>query len=167
MPKMLSDARRKLVWAPTLAVPSTPVLAELAGGSVLELSCLVTANNFQLGATGENAIDDPALCAEGNDQAPGRVTYGAAMDFFRWTTPAEDTAWTTFQTSGQSGFLVMRIGKDYRNPFVASDEVQVYEAITGRPMILTPDAGGGFEKFRQNFYVQSGGTDERAVVAAA
>lgn len=165
MPKMLSDARRKLAWVPIIEDPSAPTVAELNAG--IDISCLVTANNFQLGATGENAIDDPALCAEGNDQAPGRVTYAAAMDFFRWTTAPEDVAWTTFQDSGEAGFLVMRIGEDYRTDWTVADEVQVYEALTGKPMILTPDASGGFEKFRQNFYVQSSGTDERAVVAAA
>lgn len=164
---MLSDARRKLVWAPTIVNPSAPSVAtDLATASVLDISCLVTANNFSLGATGENAIDDPALCAEGNDQAPGRITYSAAMDFYRWTTVPEDEAWTTFQDSGIGGFLVMRIGEDYRTAFAAGDELQVYQVITGKPMIQTPDAAGGFEKFRQMFYVQSSGTDERAVAAA-
>ena len=165
MAKMLSDARRKLAWVPTIADPSAPTVAELEAG--IDISCLVTANNFQLGATGENAIDDPALCAEGNDQAPGRKTYAAAMDFYRWTETLEDVAWAAFQDSGESGYLVMRIGEDYRTDWTAAQEVQVYEALTGTPMLLTPDAAGGFEKFRQNFYIQSSGTDERAVVAAA
>ena len=166
MPKMLADGNRKLVWAPTIANPSAPSIAtELAGASVLDISCLVTLANFALGATGEDAISDPALCATGNDSAPGRVNYQAAMDFFRWTTEIEDKAWTTFTDKGIGGFLVMRIGQPYDEPFAADDELQVYQVITGTPMILTPE-GGGFEKFRQNFYVQSAGVDERAVAVA-
>jgi len=163
---MLSDARRKLAWVPTLLVPSGPKVSELTATGALDLSCLVTAADFSLGATGEDAVNDPALCAEGNDSSPGRVTYEAGMNFFRWTTEAEDKAWTTFTQKGLSGYLVQRIGQDYREPFAAGDEVQVYQGITGTPMILAP-AGGGFEKFRQMFYVQSAGTDERAVVVAS
>lgn len=165
MPKMLSDAQRKLVYVPILTNPSSPKLTELTATSVLDISCLVTAADFTLGATGEDAINDPALCAEGNDSAPGRITYEAGMNFFRWTTVAEDKAWNTFTDKGIGGHLVQRIGKDFRLPFAVSDEVQSYEILTGTPMILSP-AGGGFEKFRQMFYVQSARTDERAVVVA-
>ncbi len=163
---MLSDGRRKLVFVPTLANPSAPKVAELTATGVLDISCLVTAADFALGATGEDAVNDPALCARGNDSSPGRVNYEAGMNFFRWTTVAEDKAWTTFTSSGIGGFLVQRIGKDFEVAFAAGDEVQVYDIITGTPMILTPE-GGGFEKFRQMFYIQSARTDERAVVVAA
>jgi len=163
---MLSDARRKLVYVPTLTTSRTPVLTQLSGAGVLDISCLVTAADFTLGASGEDAVNDPALCAAGNDSSPGRVNYEGGMNFFRWTTEEEDKAWATFTDSGIGGFLVQRIGKDYREPFAAGDEVQVYEVITGKPLILAP-TGGGYEKFRVMFYVQSAGTDERAVVAAA
>lgn len=162
---MLSDAQRKLVYVPVLQDHNAPKVSELNAAGVLDISCLVTAADFALGATGEDAINDPALCAIGNDSAPGRVTYEAGMNFFRWTTPEEDKAWTTFTEKGIGGYLVQRIGQDFTDPFAAGDEVQVYEILTGTPMILAP-AGGGFEKFRQMFYVQSAGTDERAVVGA-
>lgn len=161
---MLSDARRKLVYVPTLANPSAPTAVALNGVGVLDISCLVTAADFTLGASGEDSVNDPALCAAGNDSSPGRVNYEGGMNFFRWTTPEEDKAWALFTDSGIGGYLVQRIGKDYQEPFAADDEVQVYEVITGKPMILAP-SGGGFEKFRVMFYVQSSGTDERAVVA--
>ena len=163
---MLSDGRRKLVFVPTLANASAPTVAELSAAGVLDISCLVTAADFTLGATGEDAVNDPALCATGNDSSPGRVNYEGGMNFFRWTTTEEDKAWTTFTDSGINGYLVQRIGQTFTEPFEAADEVQVYQVITGKPMILAP-AGGGFEKFRTVFYVQSSGTDERAVVAAA
>ena len=163
---MLSDGRRKLVFVPALVNPSAPTVAELSAAGVLDLSCLVTAADFTLGASGEDTVNDPALCARGNDASPGRVNYEAGMNFFRWTTTEEDKAWTTFTQSGITGFLVQRIGQDFEEPFAAADEVQAYDIITGHPMILAP-AGGGFEKFRQMFYVQSARTDERAIVAAA
>ena len=165
MPKRLADGNTKLVYVPDLANPSAPTVTELSDAGVLDLSCLVAQNNFQLGATGEDAINDPALCATGNDSAPGRVNYEASMEFFRWTTTEEDKAWTTFTDKGIGGYLVQRIGKPVDQAFAADDEVQVYEVITGTPRLLTPD-GGRYEAFALSFYVQSGGTDERAKVAS-
>lgn len=164
MPRMLADAQRRLVFVPTVAVPSSPKIAEITGTSALLLSCLVTASDFSLGATGEDSVSEPALCATGNDATPGRITYEAGMNFYRWTTTTEDKAWSTFTEKGVGGFLVQRLGKAFDVEFAAGDQVQVYQVITGTPMIQTPVAGGS-EKFRQMFYIQSAGTDERAVVA--
>lgn len=167
MPKMLTDASRKLVWVPTLEDYTSPTAVELNGG--LDISCLVTAANFTLGSTGDDAIADPALCATSNASTPGRTNFEGAMDFFRWTETEEDTAWTTFNAKGLHGYLVQRIGqvdpgvKAHTVDFTEGDEVQVYEALTNTPQIMTP-ADAGYEKFRQVFSIQEN-VDERAVVA--
>jgi len=166
VPRMLADAQRRLVYVPVIANSSAPTVAELEATGTLLLSCLVTAADFSLGASGEDSVSEPALCATGNDSTPGRVTYEAGMNFYRWTTAEEDKAWATFTEKGVGGFLVQRMGQAFDEPFAAADEVQVYQVITGTPMIQSPVAGGA-EKFRQMFYVQSAGTDERAIVAAA
>lgn len=169
-PKLLTDASRKLVFVPTIANISAPTAAELTGAGVLDVSCLVTAANFTLGATGDDAISDPALCATSNASVPGRTNYEAAMDFFRWRETADDTAWETFTAKGLHGYLVQRIGqvpegtKAHTVPFAAADEVQVYEVLTNTPQILSP-ADAGYEKFRQAFSVQDN-VNERAVVGA-
>lgn len=168
MPKMLTDAAYKIVWVPTLADPAAPTAVEANGG--LDISCLVTAANFQLGATGDDAISDPALCATSNSSVPGRTNHEGAMDFFRWTTEAEDEAWTTFTGKGLHGYLIQRIGqvpegtKAHTVPFASGDEVQVYEAITNTPQNLTPGEAG-YVKFRQIFSIQDE-VHERAVIAA-
>lgn len=168
MPKMLTDASRKLVWVPTLEDYSAPSAAILNAG--LDVSCLVTAANFVLGSTGDDQISDPALCATSNASTPGRTNYEAAMDFFRWTDELEDIAWTTFNAKGLHGYIVQRIGqvpagtKAHTVDFTAGDEVQVYEAITNTPQVMTP-ADAGYEKFRQVFSIQEN-VDERAVVVA-
>ncbi len=166
MPKMLTDASRKLAWVPELADPSKPTPVEANAG--LDISCLVTAANFQLGATGDDPITDPALCATSNSSVPGRTNYEAAMDFFRWTETLEDNAWTTFKGKGLHGYLIQRIGqvpegtKAHTVPFAADDEVQVYEALTNTPQIMTP-ADAGYEKFRQVFSIQDN-VEERAKI---
>lgn len=168
MPKMLAQANRTLLWVPDggIADVSAPTVAELTDSGVLDLSCLVTKANFALGASGDESINDPAYCAEGNSSVPGNTNYEAGMDFFRWTTGGEDEAWDTFTDKGITGFLVERIGKAYDASIVATDPVKVVGAITGTPRDLVPDASGGFEKFRQEFFIQSELVDLRAVVAA-
>lgn len=168
-PKLLTDASRKLVFVPTIADVAAPTVAELTGAGVVELSCMVTAANFQLGATGDDAINDPALCATSNSTVPGRTNYEGAMDFYRWRETADDKPWETFTAKGLHGFLVQRIGqvpegtKAHTVEFKANDEVQVYEVLTNTPQIMSP-ADAGYEKFRQVFSIQDN-VNERAVVA--
>lgn len=170
-PKLLTDASRNLVFVPEIADTSAPTVLELTGVGAINLSCQVTAANFVLGATGDDAIVDPALCATSNASVPGRTNYEGAMDFFRWRETADDVAWTTFTAKGIHGYLVQRIGqvpegtKAHTVPFAADDEVQVYEVLTNTPQILSP-ADAGYEKFRQVFSIQED-VNERAVVVAA
>lgn len=167
MPKMLADVDDKLVWVPDGGIASVhlPTVAELTAVGVVDLSCAVTRANFALGATGDNVISDPALCAGGDSPEPGMTNYSAAMDFFRWTITGEDKAWTTFTDKGLSGFLVHRIALPYTTAFTAAQKIRVFSVISGTPQVLTPEIGGK-RKFHLDFYVQSEQVDERAVVAA-
>lgn len=168
-PKMLTDANRRLWWVPTIADYHEPTVAEITAGK--DISCLITAADFALGATGDDSISDPAYCASSNSTAPGRTNYEAAMNFFRFKNALDDTAWTTFTAKNLNGYLVERIGqiedgeKAHEVPIAALDEVRVFQVITNTPQVLAP-SGAGYEKFRQVFSVQDL-VDERAVVAAA
>lgn len=170
-PKMLTDANRRLVFVPDLADYHAPTVTELTAEGVLDLSCLVTAADYSLGSTGDDAISDPAACATSNASVPGRTNYEASFNFFRWLNDEDDVAWDTFTNKGISGYLVLRIGqhaegeKAHEIEFAADDKVQVYQVITGTPQILAP-SDAGFEKFKEAFSVQDN-VDERAVVAAA
>lgn len=168
--KMLTDANRHSVFVTDLADYHSPKVSELTGPGAVVLSCNVTAANYTLGATGDDAINDPPLCASSNSSVPGRTNYEAAHDFYRWKDAVDDIPWETFSDKGIHGYIVSRIGqqpegvKAHEHPFTAGDEVQVYEVITGTPQILSP-ADAGYEKFRMVFSVQEK-VDERAVVAA-
>lgn len=166
-PKMLTDNNLRLTWVPTIANYHAPKVAELTAG--IDLSCLITAANYSLGSTGDDAIADPAMCDDTNSSVPGRTTYEAAMDFFRFNDTVDDVAWTTFSGKGISGYLVERLGhavgtKAHETPYAAADEVSVYQVITNTPQKLSP-SDVGYSKFRQVFSVQSN-VDERAVVSA-
>lgn len=166
-PKMLNTANRALWWVPTIANIHAPTVTEITAG--LNITCLVTAADFSLGITGNEEIKDAAFCDKLDTGIPGRATIEAAMNFFRFKNALDDTAWTTFTGAGLHGYIVQRIGQIEDGeaqedvPVKAADEVQVYEAITWDPQILSP-AGAGYEKTRQVFSVQK--ADERAIVAA-
>ncbi|WP_314325438.1 hypothetical protein [Paenarthrobacter ilicis] len=168
-PKMLTDANRRLAWVPTIANYHAPKVSEIAAGK--DISCLITAADFALGATSDDSINDPSYCASSNSTAPGRTNYEAAMNFFRFKNTLDDSAWTTFTSKNIGGFLVERIGqidegeKAHEVPWAAGDEVRVFQVLTGTPQVLAP-SGAGYEKFREVFSVQDL-VDERAVVAAS
>lgn len=168
--KMLTDANRRLIFVPTLADYHAPKVSELTGVGVLELSCNITAANFALGSTGDDSINDPALCTSSNSSTPGRTNYEASTDAFRWKDVLDDKVWTTITSKGIHGYLVQRIGqiedgeKAHEVAFKATDEVQVYEVLSGTPRILSP-ATAGYEKVGITWFVQDQ-VDERAVVAA-
>lgn len=167
MGKMLSQANIKLVWVPESGIASlaAPTAAELNAGTVVDLSCLVAKSNYLLGASGDESISDPALCDEGNTSVPGNTNYEAGMDFFRYEDTGDDIPWTTFTGKGIDGFLVERRGQPFSEDFATGDVVAVFPVITGTPRALPVPENGGYEKFRVDFFPQSG-VDLRAVVAA-
>lgn len=168
--RMLTDANRRLVFLPLLANYHSPKLTELSAVGVLELSKNVTAANYVLGATGDDAINDPPASASTNTSVPGRTNNDAAFDMYRWKDALDDKAWTTFTQKGIAGYLVERIGqitagqKAHEVAFKVGDIVRVFQVITGTPQVLSP-AGAGYEKFKVQFFVQDE-VDERAIVIA-
>lgn len=162
MPKMLADQNRKLTWVTAIADITAPTVSELTAGK--DLQCLVTAADFQFGATGEDTTTDPALCSDTNSSLPARRTYEIGMNFFRYDASDEDVPWTTFTEAGIHGYLVLRLGTAHATAYAAADDVIVAEVVTGNPLLQNPDGGTGYEKFRVNFYPQD--VDERAAVAS-
>lgn len=167
MARMLADGKDKLLWVPDggIANLAAPTVAELTAPGVVDLSFMVSKNNFALGPTGDAEISDTPLGAEGDTTAPGRTQYEASMEFYRYTTTGEDIPWATFTDKGIEGNLVHRSTvKDSTDAIAAGDEVGVYEAITGTPVPLGAGGDGGYKKFRQGYHVQR--AEPRAVVAA-
>lgn len=168
--KMLTDDNRKLVFVPTLLNYHAPKVSELTGAGVIDLSCKISLDGFSLGATGDDEIDDAAYCGSSNSKAPGRTNYEAMMNAYRYKTETDDVVHTTFTRKGIPGFLVERIGqiadgeKASEIPFKATDNVRVFEVLTGTPRVLSPTKAS-YEKTGLPFFVQDR-VDERAVVAA-
>lgn len=168
--KMLTDDNRKLVYVPTLANYHAPKVSELNAVGIVDLSCRISLDGFTLGATGDDEIDDPAYCGSSNAKAPGRTNYEAMMNAYRYKDEADDVVYTTFTRKNIAGYLVERIGqiedgeKAHEIPFKATDNVRVFEILTGTPRVLSPSKAS-YEKTGLPFFVQEK-VDERAVVAA-
>lgn len=165
MTRMLADGKDKLLWVPQGGITNlaAPTVAELTDPGVIDLSFMVSKANFSLGPTGTADITDTPLGSEAEVSSPGIIQYGGEMDFYRHIETAQDIAWSTFTDRGIPGHLVHRAtNKDSTEAIAATDEVGVYEVLTGIQVPQGPD--GGYRKFRQRFYVQRG--EPRAVVAA-
>ena len=156
-PKLLNTANRKLAWVPTIANINAPTVAELTAG--IDITCLVTAADYQFGITGNEDIKDAALCDDIEAGVPGRATVEASMNSFRLKTTVDDKGWTTFTAKGLTGYLVERIGqiaegeRQEESAWKAADEVQVLKSITNDPQVQSP-SNAGFEKFKMVFSPQ-------------
>ncbi|KQR02481.1 hypothetical protein ASF72_10630 [Arthrobacter sp. Leaf141] len=164
---MLNTANRALWWVPSIANLNAIKKTEVDAG--INITCRVTAANFQFGITGNASITDPGLCAQIETSAPGLATVAAEMDFFRFKNDVDDVAWTTFDGKDISGYLVQRIGQigddeDQENtPVKVGDELQAGEFLTHDQQILSP-ATAGYEKFKQVFAPQA--YVQRSIVVA-
>lgn len=166
-PKMLNTANRGLFWVPTIANIKAPTVAEVTAGK--NITCLITAANYNFGITGNNEIKDPAMCDKIDAGVPGIATVVAEADFFRYKNTVDDVGWTTFNGKNIFGYLVQRIGQielgeDQETvPVKVGDELQVAAVLTHDQQVLSPSTAG-YEKFKQVFSPQK--YEQRAVVAA-
>ncbi len=160
-PRMLADGTTKIAWKPSGVTLTAPTQTELRAGTLIDLSCFISKDNWRFGVSGNAEITDPPLCTTINTTDPGQPTYESWAEFFRYTTTAEDVPWTTFTGKGLAGYIIVRIGVASATLFTSGDLVRVYEVITGTPQ-STRDFST-YHKFRQMYHTQA--ANERAVVA--
>ena len=132
--------------------PAAPTAAELEAG--IDASCLVTADGFTWTATDSERIGEAPLCSGNVAESPGRGNYDLSFNAWRYfdeTTGAVDTAADElFQAVKEKGTTlwgyVRRSGKEYSDPWAATDEIQLGgEFVTDTPQ--SPD-NTGFIKYR-------------------
>jgi hypothetical protein len=161
MADLLGNGMVKVSWVPAIANIHAPTVLELTAGSVVDLQCVITADGLNI--TGETAaVDNTALCSENDTQDAGSVAYNLEVTAKRKDTPAEDVGWQTL-TYKNAGNLVVRRDKPHADPYVASDDVEVYQVRCGMPVMNPPE-----RNTPQTFVVQLfnyGDADTRAVVA--
>lgn len=160
-----ADGNLKVVWVPTIAIPGAPTVAELTGGTVVDLSLYLTGGGFTP-STDEQAVADPRLAARQNFERRGRYTDGLSLMyvFQGQSLAASDNKAHSTLTPGATGYIVARWGADYSVALAAADVVDVYPAECGVQVKQAPEENG-VEKIAQKIFIR--GAVQRDVAVAA
>lgn len=159
MAKQTANGYVKVAWIleADLTNPEFPSATELNNDG-LDLSSAIAWEDYALGSTGSDDIEDRALTDLGNAVSRGSGNYEAVLDFFRdKNNQATDSvyvdAFEAFRTSGVTGYLVTRIAeKPATQVFAAADNISVYKVTVSFTADLT--SGDTSTKFQVNFLPQ-------------
>ena len=160
MPKSLADAKIKLdALKAKLTAPAAPKVSELTGATVTPLMCHINKADYQLGATGQDTVDEIEACKKGKGNAPGPATYEGSLTPFVYRdadgkiSVDEGAVLTLLGDEGATIYLYEREGKPAASPWVAGDTGDYYEVVLG---VLKPpsDRFSGYEKRTVQLFVQ-------------
>ncbi|UXO93834.1 capsid protein [Pseudanabaena phage Pan2] len=159
MAKQSANGYIKVAWIleADLTDPEFPSATELNNDG-LDLSAAISWQDYALGSTGSDDIDDRALTDLGNAVSRGSANYDAVLDFFRDANNASSTsvyvdAFEAFRTADVVGYLVTRVNdKPATDAFAAGDTVSVFKVIVSYTADMT--SGDQSTKFQVNFLSQ-------------
>lgn len=132
--RQVSNGNVTVWWVTSIAVPGAPTAAEINAG--LNLSEAIAWNNFELGSSGSDDVDDRAITDVGNAISRGFPDFSATLDFFREANAGDTSsiyyqAFQLFKQAGILGYLVVRYGQAAPSTVaVAGQIVSLYYFIT-------------------------------------
>lgn len=136
-----SDGMVKIAFAPAIADPNVPSIAELGAATAVEdISCWLTA----FGTTAEEATREVRrICSKQTFTDYGTISYG--VDDLVYVYDAQNPASETNEVyaalvPGTTGFLVLAWGKDAEEDWAPGDIVDVYPVRLGAQRKQTPEA---------------------------
>lgn len=158
--KAFSNGNVSVWWIPNggIANVSAPTPAEINAG--VPLSVAISWENFELGTSDSDDIDDRGLMDVGNNTTRGAAQFAATLAFFRPMDPTDTTsdyvkAWEAFRIPRASGYLAIRVLQNVtgtQSPAVAGDDISIYKFIADA---VTDDTEGDDSvKFEVNFMPQ-------------
>lgn len=111
----LAKGRRKIGFLATADAPASWSAVSLAteATAILDLSCAVARDNFSLGFTDSDTVDDSPLCTTSNVKAFDASNFEAKFAVYRYldtdgTAGTADTPWTTLGSKGVTGWILER-----------------------------------------------------------
>lgn len=125
-----ADGNQAVWWVPAIAVLSSPTVAELTAGSVIDASCYLTAEGWTPGVD-EQVITDDRLCSIATFEQPGRIQHTLQIAYVHNPDSAADNELYLALTRLTSGLFVSRIGVPYDQTVAAGDIVDIYPAKMG------------------------------------
>lgn len=160
MAKITSNEYVKVAWV--LDANMTPEQAKAPTAAILgagvQLSPAIAWQDFALGATDSDDVEDRGITDPGNAVTRGFANFEGTLSFFRDANPGDTssdyvTAFETFRTPRTYGYLVMRVAeKKWDEPWAAGDRVSVFRFVAD---IVTDDTEGDDSvKFTVSFLPQ-------------
>lgn len=162
MAKITSNEYVKVAWV--LDANMTPDQAKAPSETILnaattvQLSPAIAWQDFALGATDSDDVEDRGITDPGNAVTRGFANFEGTLSFFRDANPDDTTsdyvkAWETFKVPRTYGWLVLRVAeKKWDQPWAAGDRVSVFRFVAD---VITDDASGDDAvKFTVNFLPQ-------------
>lgn len=162
MAKITSNEYVKIAWVldanmtPTEAQAPTETI--LNAGTTVQLSPAIAWQDFALGATDSDDVEDRGITDPGNAVTRGFANFEGTLSFFRDkdqtdTTSDYNKAFDTFRTPRTYGYLVVRVAeKKWSDAWAKGDRVSVFRFVAD---IITDDAtGDDAVKFTVNFLPQ-------------
>lgn len=134
---MDSNGTMLVLLVNAIADMSAPTITEMTAGTVVDLSCYLTAEGFSPSVT-ENTSEDTRLCTKQIFQNPGDYTEELEISFvFNNLDEDEDEARINL-TAGVSKFIVARYGIDPEDAISVNDIVDVFSFRAGKQRKNTP-----------------------------
>ena len=107
-------------------------------------------------------IDSGALCSNIEGQIAGSVAFSANLKFFRYE-QGDDDAWDLVNW-GDAGYLVIRRGLPYDTIWGVGQDVEVYKAQFGEPVVAS-SAANTLTTFEVSLFVED--AEQKATVGAS
>lgn len=127
IPSTPADGNIKTLLVPAIANPDAPTVAELAAGTVVDISCYLTSGGFAM-STEQATITDERECSTEVYGQPGRKTYTLSLtgiDNTNSPNSADSNEMVDALTEGEDLFVVRRRGKAFDSAIAAADKVTV------------------------------------------
>jgi hypothetical protein len=163
MAKITSNEYVKVAWIldanMTPAQAAAPTETILNAGTTVQLSPAIAWQDFALGATDSDDVEDRGITDPGNAVSRGFANFEATISFFRDASGVADTssdfvkAFQTFRTPRTYGYLVMRVAeKKWDQPWAIGDRVSVFKFIAD--IVVDDTEGDDSVKFTVTFLPQ-------------
>jgi hypothetical protein len=166
IPSTPADGNQKVLLVPAIADTSAPKLTELAGGTVVDISCYLTGDGFTPSLS-EQVVTDERLCSVQTFEQPGRSQYGLDVVYIDNTNSPNGTTDNKAKDTlvpGASQYLVVRRGKAFDAALAVGDKVTVYPVKPGKYNEM-PGAANEVLKLGQKLFVTADVKTSVAVVA--
>lgn len=160
MAKITSNEYVKIAWV--LDANMTPEQAKAPTAIILnaavDLSPAIAWQDFALGATDSDDVEDRGITDPGNAVTRGFANFEGTLSFFRDANPDDTssdyvTAWETFKVPRTYGYLVMRVAeKKWDEPWSTGDRVSVFRFVAD--VIVDDTEGDDAVKFTVSFLPQ-------------